>query len=91
MIRRCCAPSVSGRSFILVGASVRESIIDNYARRPLTLIGTLFRCNDAAEAIDHRLLQLQPQTTLSRSVVGLFPREAFGWSPFWDAFKSIKQ
>lgn len=42
-------PRVSGRSFILVGASVRESIIDNYARCPLTLIGTLFRCNDAAD------------------------------------------
>lgn len=73
-------PRVSGRSFILVVASVRESIIDNYARCPLTLIGTLFRCNDAAEPIDHRLLQLQPQTASSCPAGGLFLRKAFGWS-----------
>jgi hypothetical protein len=61
---------LSGRSFILAAAPVRESVVDNYARRPLTLIGrVVVRCNDAAEAIDHRLLQLQPRYRVTLEVL----------------------
>lgn len=73
-----------------------ESIIDNYAHWPLTLIGTLFRRNDAAEPIDHSgrrdcspRLACFPVKSSFRTASDALPNELY--SPLRVQFRSARK